>query len=323
MADFYIREGDTASDLADTLRDAAGEPVQINGAAVTLTLAPLRGGALIVDDAADNDDDGSLPQRGKVHYEWGAGETDDPGEYLGTWVVDFGGGNVQSYPNDGFILVSITPDPPTAAGRYLTREELKRTKVLQGTSHADEDIDIAIEAAAQGLDANYGGPWTLGSPGEARYFTPQHGLTYVRIPELQAITQIALDTAGAGAYNTVLAEGVDYVLEPAGGPWRRVRFLRSSTTFWGWEYPAGASPWPFGLDALRVTGTWGHDGVPAGVKAAATIIATRVLRRMREAPFGGIALGLEGAVVRATQLARDPEIEFVMKGPRGPRRLVV
>lgn len=335
MTDFYIRQGDTASDLADVLRDANGDPVNIQGATVRFLMVPLRGGTAKIDDDAQNDQvgdglgDGS---RGKVRYVWeNATQTDTPGDYLGSWVVTFSGGKVQTYPNGGYLLITVTPDAPTEPGSYLLVEELKHALTMQNQTYADEEMKIAIAAAGRGLEANYGGPWGEGAADEARFFTPMHGLTYVRIGALSEVTEVALDEAGGGSYNRVLVEGVDYRLEPVGNgpapggsgePWQRLRFLRAGSA-WSWQYDPRVSPYPWGFDSLRITGTWGYSTTPPGVKAASLIVATRLLRRMRDAPFGIIGLGMDGAAVRAGQIAKDPEVVFAMTGAAPRKRLLV
>lgn len=323
MSDYYIRKGDTAGILADVLKDDEGQPVDIAGATIELTVTPIGGGTPIVSGGASNDQvgDGADGSKGAVHYEWASPQTDEAGDFLGEWKVTIGG-EVQTYPNAGYILISITEAPPQATSRYLTREELKKTLDVQGLTFADEDIDDAIEAASRSLEAHYGGPWGLGTPGEVRYFTPWDGMTTIDVGALDAVTEVALDTAGGGVYNELLVDGVDYRLEPdAGPPWNSLRMLRAGLA-WTWEYDPRLTPYPWGRDALRVTGTWGYPEVPGGVRAAVKIIATRILKRIRDAPFGIVGIGLEGAAVKAGQIANDPEVAFAMSGVRRKRKFL-
>ena len=234
-----------------------------------------------------------------------------------------------TFPNTGFLLITITADAPIAGGRYLTLEELKRTLKLEGKNHGDRDLELAIAAAAASLETEYnrGQPWTLGAPGEARYFTPATGKSVIDLRSVVDVDAVELDGAGGGTYSTLLVDGVDYQLErdgvlAASPPWTGLRLLRSGFAYTA-EYDHLRSPYPWGVDSLRVTGQFGWPVVPEGVKVASTIIATRFFRRAREAPFGIITMGLEGVAVRAGQLARDPEVAFAMKAPRATRRLVV
>jgi hypothetical protein len=44
---------------------------------------------------------------GTVQYQWAAGNTTTPGLYLAEWVVDFGGGQTETFPTLGFDTVLI------------------------------------------------------------------------------------------------------------------------------------------------------------------------------------------------------------------------
>ena len=335
MADYYIAQGDTASTMPDVLRDSAGDPVAINGATVKLTVTPLRGGAPIVNDVTvDNLDDGSPANKGRVSFDWAdvAGSTDDAGTFLGQWTVTFAGGETLSFPNTGYLLIEIIGDPAQAPGRYLTLEELKKTLKLSGLSFVDRDAEVAIAAAADALDEHYAGPWTLTAGNETRLFTPVHKKSLITLrPQLVSVVDARLDTGGNGAYDTTLVRGTDFELElngssPASGPWNGLRILRSGIG-WTWEYAPFRNPYPWGVDSLKINGVWGWAEVPAGVKTASSIIATRLIRRLREAPFGLVGLGPEGVSVRAGSIARDSEIVTVMRGAAGkgpgPKRTLV
>lgn len=96
MADVTITQGDTRPSLAATLTDGAGVAVSLVGATVRFLMEPIAGGALVVDAAATV----VSPAAGTVRYDWVTADTDAPGLYLGKFVADFGGGQVQSFPND-------------------------------------------------------------------------------------------------------------------------------------------------------------------------------------------------------------------------------
>lgn len=331
MADFYIRAGDTASKMSDTLRDEDGTPVDIAGATIALRLEPIRGGEPTIDGAAASNDqvgDGSDGSRGKVSFsEWPVGSIDEPGDYLGTWVATFGGGKPLSFPNAGYILVAITPASANGEG-YITAEELKRVMGGQGLTRDDDDIRESILAASQGLDRAYNGgaSFRLGAAGEQRYYTPTTGMTTVDLGAVTDVTDVSVDVESSGAYSRALVPGTDYVLEGPNGrapvvgePFTTLRFLRGgiASSPWAWpdEDPLAWSRWPWGRDALRVTGTFGWPSVPAGVKRATKIIALRLLERPKMAPFGVVQVGgPDGVAVRAGDIARDPEVRFAMRG---------
>lgn len=330
MSDWVWRQGDL-NQFVQTIVDAAGNPVNLQGvagSAIKLTVTPIRGGTPIINAASmtnlqlgDGLSDGT---RGRVGYTPQAGETTAPGDYLGSIKVTTLG---LTFPNEGYILITITPTAPTSAGRYLTVEELKKTVELSGLAYADADITVAIEAASRGLEATYRTRWVLGAPGEVRYYT-RSTPTEVPLGDVLSIASVGLDygltysDAGPGDYSTALPP-TDYRTSPVtsglvstggtGEPYKHLHLVRG----------ASAVRLPSGTDAIRITGQFGWEQTPAGVKTATTIIATRLLRRTREAPFGIIQVGIDGAAVRAAQIASDPEVRFAMKGLGATRRLLV
>jgi hypothetical protein len=341
VSDFFWRQHDTASDFTETLRDEDGDPVDIAGADIHFTMTPIRGGDPVIDTDIENrqNGDGGDGSLGQVGYTPVDGDTDQPGDYLASIMASFVGGRVQTFPNVGYILITVTP---TAAGqqrRYVGIEDYKQTLTLQGLTFADADIDIAIEAASRAIEEAYGGPWMLRDAGEQRYYSRADERT-VSLDGAIAISEVALDytvgdffdrrwgydpfAGGGGTYSTVITPS-DYRLLPTinglsiltppgnGEPYTELELVRG----------ASVRRLPSGVDAIRITGQFGWEMVPSGVVFATKLTATRFLRRMREAPFGIVALGLEGAVARVREITSDPDIKMAMNGVSGGRRSLV
>lgn len=112
MADVWVKQGDTAPDLQAVLRDGAGNPVDINGAAVTFHLRPIRDLTLTLSEPAENDqvDTGEDGSTGYVRYIWQEGDTDEAGGYYAEWEVIFQNQQVETFPNDGYTTVAIVPE---------------------------------------------------------------------------------------------------------------------------------------------------------------------------------------------------------------------
>lgn len=113
-ADFYLKRNDTSSSIASTVLDANEDAVDIQGATVRFKMQSISGGSLVVDDTGTNvqvgdGDDGS---KGQVVYGW-ASVPATAGLYLGEWEIHYANGSVQSFPNDGHLLIRVTPDLPT------------------------------------------------------------------------------------------------------------------------------------------------------------------------------------------------------------------
>lgn len=160
MRDFILRKGDTASPLESVLVSDDGEPVDLAGATVRFALAPAGGGALIVDYAvADVVAPGAElgdPNRGRVRYgtPWLPAEVDEAGLYLGEWQVTFADDTVQTFPNEGYLVVAITEDVGTVtAGELLALDE------NLSPARAEVALTLArrvVAAAAPALGAE---PW--------------------------------------------------------------------------------------------------------------------------------------------------------------------
>ena len=110
MADFWLKEGDLVPSITATLEDSAGNPIDINTAAVTFVMREFDAPSPIIERAAANEQvgDGSDGSKGKVRYDWVAGDTDTPGGYRAEWRVLFGDGP-GTIPNNRYVTVAILP----------------------------------------------------------------------------------------------------------------------------------------------------------------------------------------------------------------------
>jgi hypothetical protein len=338
--DFFIGQGD-APLVTETLRDENGDPVDIQGADIKLTVTPVRGGAAILDAVdMDNDQvgDGNDGTKGNVSIQLDGSQTGASGDYLVKITATKASQQV-TFPNVGFLVWTIGPTAESQQRRYVGIEDYKKTLSLQGFTFADADIDITVEAASRAIDEAYGGPWMLREAGEARYYTRADDRT-VSLDGAISISEVALDyvygdlfdrrwgydpfAGGGGTYSTVLQPS-DYRLLPTinglttltppgnGEPYTELELVRG----------ARVRKLPSGTDAIRITGQFGWEMVPSGVVFATKLTATRFLRRMREAPFGIVALGLEGAVARVREITSDPDIKMAMEPVTGGRRSLI
>lgn len=109
MTDFYIKKGDTLPKLALVLKDAADDPIDVSTAdSVTFRMRKVNSGqpagVYKVNAEMDLTTDGT---DGAVELAFTALQTDDPGIYKGEVLIDWGGGDVQTIPNDSFINVNV------------------------------------------------------------------------------------------------------------------------------------------------------------------------------------------------------------------------
>ena len=100
---FYIKQGDTSPYLQVTLKDGDGAVVNLTGA--TAVFSMRRGGSTTVSEQSATVV--SPATAGVVRYTWGASDTATPGMYEGEFEVTFSGGEIQTYPNAGYIEINV------------------------------------------------------------------------------------------------------------------------------------------------------------------------------------------------------------------------
>lgn len=104
---FIIKQGDTSPAMVAALKTPDRQPVDLTGATVefhmrfvptdeTPSATPVSAAAQIVDASA-----------GEVRYAWGPTDTAVAGDWDAEFQVTFPGGAIETYPNNGYIEVSI------------------------------------------------------------------------------------------------------------------------------------------------------------------------------------------------------------------------
>lgn len=187
---------------------------------------------------------------------------------------------------------------------YLTVNELKASLALTGETFPDADLQAAITAASRAIDnACNRRFWPDATSGETRDYTPWHDWR-LEIDDLVELTSVQVDRDEDGTFEETWVLVDDFRLEPAnasqdGWPWTLL-VARASTGGW----PVGAT------QSVRVTGRFGWSAAPDAISEAAGIVAARLMRRTREAPFGIVSVGLDGGGVRIGRL--DPDVAMLI-----------
>lgn len=112
-ADFTIKQGDTLPSIVGVL--SVGNAVLgdlASATSVMLVFARRQDpdtyvfakNAVIVDE-----------DEGTVQYDWVAGDTDEPGEYLASWVITYMNGKKRTIPTTGHFTLNIEEVLPTVA----------------------------------------------------------------------------------------------------------------------------------------------------------------------------------------------------------------
>lgn len=182
---------------------------------------------------------------------------------------------------------------------YVDPDELNRFVRVDDTVD-DVEAGLAIEAASRAVDAFTGRQFGLVDTPEARRYTAslRSGLWVVGIDDLMTSTGLAV-TVPAGAITA-------YELTPInaaamGRPWTRLVVIADSTV-----QPVGEAY------EVTITARWGWTVVPAAVKQATLLQASRFLAR-RDSPYGIAGSPSDGSELRL--LARvDPDVAVIL-GP--------
>lgn len=200
------------------------------------------------------------------------------------------------------------------ADAYVKPEALKKTLNLSGTSFVDDDVDIAVVSASQAIDGicdrSFVPADMSNESGTVRYFTPQRPSTQ-EIDDAVEIVEVAVDYTGRDDFADAWVENQDFVLEPLNAaakdrPYERIRVTGSlSRRIRG--FPMGVPR------SVRVTARWGWVETPEAIVDACSILATRIVKRKREAPFGIVTAGID--VGTAIRIARsDPDVMMLLDG---------
>lgn len=181
---------------------------------------------------------------------------------------------------------------------YVTTDALKATLSLTGETFADGDLEVAVSAASRNIDNLCSRTFAEGDCATSRVYSPEHA-DQVEIDDLCHLTALHTDPAGDGTFSDAWVLDQDFVLGPVnaqadGRPWTTIIIRRSGRWL------------PVGSRTVRVTGQFGWPDIPDEIRLATTVLASKLLRRAREAPFGVITLGLEGGAVRVART--DPDV---------------
>jgi hypothetical protein len=292
--------GDRQPSITDTIT-IDGVPVNLTGHTVRFKAREVNSTPLLVDQPISNTPDAT----GVVRYDWSAadiatnGILHDPQRAL-VWWEDTSGGKVETL---GEAVIEVRAHGP-GTNAYVELETFKLTANLSGQTYADGDIQTALVAASRGIDSALGRRFYPDiDVNQVRYYSP-YGCS-VEIDDLITFTSLAGDYDGDGTFEQTWVQNTDFVLEPLnavadGLPFDTIRRLPRS----GFNF----SPYP---RSLKLTGKFGWAAAPDAIKQLTTLVAARLVKRTREAPFGIVAFGLDGASVKASQLANDPEYRFL------------
>lgn len=233
---------------------------------------------------------------GKYHLDV---TVDQPGH----WAYKLVGTGVATDTGEGTFYVNPDGTAVTANLLYVTPEELKDALSLTGQSYATIDINRAVAAASRAID-NATNRFFY-SATQTHYYSPDWRDTALDTIDITTLTSFAVDDTGDSSFGTTWLAGTDFDLEPYNAalinrPYECVRL----------RWQAGRR-WPNYRRSVKVIGTFGWPAVPDPVNQYAVILASKLLKRSREAPFGVLAYALDTPL--AVRIARtDPDFNLLL-----------
>jgi hypothetical protein len=180
---------------------------------------------------------------------------------------------------------------------YSTLNELKAFVAITLTDDDfDADLERTVESASRMIDNYCGRVFFDSGSATAKTFQAEEAHR-VYVPDFSTVTGLVVktDTSDDGTFDTTWTSD-DYQVEPVssahdGRPFNQVTAVESLT------FPTSGR-----RARVEITAQWGWDAVPTEVEQTCLIVAAELWRR-KDAPFGVVGVGPDGAV-RVTSTER-------------------
>lgn len=102
---FFIKQNDTSPAIQAALKTPAKLPVNLIGASVIFNMKDETGRVLVSNTAIVVDDEAGI-----VRYDWNTGDTSIDGPCYGEFQVTYEDDSIETFPNDGYIKIKVTPE---------------------------------------------------------------------------------------------------------------------------------------------------------------------------------------------------------------------
>lgn len=106
MNRFTIKQNDTSPAIRAILQDNEGNPIDITGADVRFHMADYRDKEVSINEPATIEDH----INGVVSYDWAYEDTMNAGNFKGEFQVSFANGDIETFPNSGYINIKIVAE---------------------------------------------------------------------------------------------------------------------------------------------------------------------------------------------------------------------
>jgi hypothetical protein len=187
---------------------------------------------------------------------------------------------------------------------YIGLNELKAALGVSVSDTTDDAaLSLAIDAACEVVNNYCGRRFDLVSA--TRYYNVTDA-GWLDVPDLVSITTLKTDEGYDGTFERTWAT-TDYHLTPYGALDMGSTYTRIIRSLDGDYF------FPVGTRSVEIAGTFGYEEVPAAVRQATLIQATRLFKR-KDAPFGVIGSAEMGQLQVVPAL--DPDIKLLLAGYR-------
>jgi len=186
---------------------------------------------------------------------------------------------------------------------YVTAAALKATLSITGTTF-DADIDAVINSSSRTIDQACGRRfWADAAATSVRTYTPD-SWRRVMIDDLITLTSLKVDQDGDGTFEETWVVNTDCVLEPLNAaaetpvrPYESILVRKLARKY----FPVDVER------SVQVTGKFGWPAIPDEIATATSVLAGKLFKRAREAPFGIVSFGADSTA--AMRIARtDPDV---------------
>ena len=291
-------KGNRSPSLADTIR-VDGVAFDLTGSTVKFKMRAEGSSTLKVDTAAVV----VLAAAGTVRYDWAALDVDTAGDYLFWWEVTLPSAKTQDTPEFELVISEHVPSSPSL---YVQVEEFKSTIELSGTSFSDEDVKVALRSACRAIDEICGRRfYPDADAAQVRYYSPDNYWT-LYVDDIVTVTTLKTDDGGDGTFENTWTLNTDYIREPLNAAADSQPFTKLCV------HPTGTHFFPVNFPrSVELTGKFGWPSVPAQVEEATGLLAHRLIKRARQAPFGISGMGIDGVAVRI--MMNDPDVMMLLR----------
>jgi len=105
---FYIKQGDTSPAIEYQLQDGDGNAIDLTGYNdVEFHFKKAGNSQVKVNDNTNGNVTVTDAANGKVKYDWQSGDTDEAGDHIAEWEVEYSDGTEETFPNRRNIDVQV------------------------------------------------------------------------------------------------------------------------------------------------------------------------------------------------------------------------